>query len=168
MNDTTIQMICTAIITNTKLIQSLIDALPHEVRETVAATVNPTPAPIVVQAPVVVAPVKEVAVAPVVPIQATPAPVVATIPVPVVAEVVAVPVTPVVVAAPAVVSPSSTKKAPFSDQKSMVEYVMRTYTKIGRERGVGIQKHLESIGCLNINLVKPEHYDALFTALEAL
>ena len=165
MNDTTIQMICTAIITNTKLIQSLIDALPHEVRETVAATVNPTPAPVVVQAP---APVVEVAVVPVVPIQATPVLEAVTIPVPVVAEVAAVPVTPVVVAAPAVASPSSTKKAPFSDQKSMVEYVMRTYTKIGRERGVGIQKHLESINCLNINLVKPEHYDGLFTALEAL
>ena len=165
MNDTTIQMICTAIITNTKLIQSLIDALPHEVRETVAATVNPTPAPVVVQAH---APVVEVAVVPVVPIQATPVLEAVTIPVPVVAEVAAVPVTPVAVVAPAVVSPSNVKKAPFSDQKSMVEYVMRTYTKIGRERGVGIQKHLESIGCLNINLVKPEHYDALYTALEAL
>ena len=159
MNDTTIQMICTAIITNTKLIQSLIDALPHEVRETVAATVNPTPAPVVVQAP---APIVEVAVAPVVP---TPEPAPATV----------VSITPaaVEVATPAPVtvapsSPSNLKKAPFSDQKSMVEYVMRTYTKIGRERGVGIQKHLESIGCLNINLVKPEHYDALFTALEAL
>ena len=165
MNDTTIQMICTAIITNTKLIQSLIDALPHEVKQTVAATVNPTPAPVVVQAH---APVVEVAVVPVVPIQATPVLEAVTIPVPVVAEVAAVPVTPVAVVAPAVVSPSNVKKAPFSDQKSMVEYVMRTYTKIGRERGVGIQKHLESIGCLNINLVKPEHYDALYTALEAL
>ena len=164
MNDTTIQMICTAIITNTKLIQSLIDALPHEVKQTVAATVNPTPAPVVVQAPapVVVAPAPKMVQEVVVP---TPEPVPATV----------VSITPPVVevATPAPVtvapsSPSSTKKAPFSDQKSMVEYVMKTYTKIGRERGVGIQKHLESIGCLNINLVKPEHYDALYTALEAL
>ena len=164
MNDTTIQMICTAIITNTKLIQSLIDALPHEVKQTVAATVNPTPTPVVVQAPapVVVAPAPKMVQEVVVPTQE-----------PVPATVVSITPTVVEAATPAPVtvassSPSNVKKAPFSDQKSMVEYVMRTYTKIGRERGVGIQKHLESINCLNINLVKPEHYDALYTALEAL
>lgn len=45
MNDSTIQMIAQAVIANTKVIQSLIDALPHDAKVAVAEIASPTPAP---------------------------------------------------------------------------------------------------------------------------
>ena len=45
MNDSTIQMIAQAVIANTKVIQSLIDALPHDAKVAVAEIASPAPAP---------------------------------------------------------------------------------------------------------------------------
>ena len=45
MNDSTIQMIAQAVIANTKVIQSLIDALPHDAKVAVAEIASPAPVP---------------------------------------------------------------------------------------------------------------------------
>jgi len=137
MNDTTIQMIAQAIIANTKVIQSLIDTLPHDVKVAVAEVAN-VPAQ-VVPAQVVPAPA-----------QVAPAPV--------------MPTPPTFTDAPAPVASG----APFTDGKGLIDYVMGAYKALGQQKGAGIQTVLTNLGYANINAVKPEHYGALFTGIEAL
>lgn len=107
-----------------------------------AATVAPAPiaAPVPAPAPVVAAPVA--APAPVMP----PPPTFSAVPAP----------------APA---PAA---APFTDQKSLITYVMGAYSALGPQKGAQIQNVLTSLGCTNINDVKPEQYAALFAGVEAL
>lgn len=153
MNDTTIQMIAQAVIANTKVIQSLIEALPHDAKTAVAEVVT-------VSAPAPVAP----APAPVV--QAAPAPVAA----PVIVSAVtapAMPAPPAFVAVAPVAAPVSAG-APFSDGKGLIDYVMGAYKALGPQKGAGIQGVLTGLGYQNINDVKPEHYPALFAGIEAL
>lgn len=150
MNDTTIQMIAQAIIANTKVIQSLIEALPHDAKTAVAEVVT-------VSAPAPVAP----APAPVV--KAEPAPVVAA---PVVVAP-AMPAPPTFVAPAPVAAPVATG-APFSDGKGLIDYVMGAYKALGATKGAQIQNVLVSLGYQNINDVKPEHYGQLFAGIEAL
>lgn len=130
MNDTTIQMIAQAIIANTKVIQSLIDTLPHDVKVAVAEVAN-VPAQVV-------------------PAQVVPAPV--------------MPTPPTFTDAPAPVASG----APFTDGKGLIDYVMGAYKALGQQKGAGIQTVLTNLGYANINAVKPEHYGALFTGIEAL
>jgi hypothetical protein len=59
-------------------------------------------------------------------------------------------------------------KAPFTDQKSLIDYVMSSYKTLGVAKGAQIQQVLVSLGHQNINDVKPENYDALFAGVEAL
>ena len=109
---------------------------------------------------------------------AAPAPAVVTItpasPVPAPAQVAPTPVVPAmpappVFAAPAPVAPAaSLPKAPFTDQKSLIDYVMSSYKALGVAKGAQIQQVLVSLGHQNINDVKPENYDALFAGVEAL
>lgn len=111
-----------------------------------------------VSAPAPVAP----APAPVV--QAAPAPVAA----PVAAPVVAAPVMP---APPSFVAPAPApvaSGAPFSDGKGLIDYVMSAYKAMGPQKGAQIQSVLTGMGYQNINDVKPEHYAALHTGIEAL
>lgn len=153
MNDTTIQMIAQAIIANTKVIQSLIDALPHDTKAAVAEVVNPTP----VAAPAPVAPAPTPApVAP--PVVQAPAP----------APVAAAPVMPAppVFTAPAPAPVAS--GAPFTDGKGLVDYVMSAYRAMGPQKGQGIQGILTSMGCANINDVRPDMYGQFHQAVEAL
>lgn len=151
-NNEVILTIAQAILANTKVIQSLVDHLPAEVREKVASVVAPVaavapvipkPAPVVV-APVVVAPV----VAPV-PVAAPVMPAPPSFAAPVVASVV----------------PGT---APFSDPKGLIDFVMNSYKALGTVKGAGIQGVLVSLGYQNINDVNPAHYGALFTGIEAL
>ena len=145
MNDATIQMIAQSIIANTKVIQSLIDALPHDTKAAVAEAVNPTPvaapapAPVVEPAPVVQAP------------QAPQAP--------------AMPAPPVFEAPVAAPAPTG---APFSDSKGLIDYVMAAYKTMGPTKGAGIQNVLTSLNYQNINDIKPGHYGALYAGIEAL
>jgi hypothetical protein len=67
--------------------------------------------------------------------------------------------------APAPVAPAG---APFSDPKGLIDYVMTSYKALGPQKGAQIQTVLTSMGYGNINDVKPEHYGALFTGVEAL
>jgi hypothetical protein len=146
MNDSTIQMIAQAIIANTKVIQSLIDALPHDTKQAVANVV--APAPVVVPAPVVKAP--EPVAAPVVaPAPAMPAP-------PTFA-----PAAPAPVAAPSAA-------APFTDGKGLIDYVMAAYRTMGPQKGAQIQTVLTGLGYANINDIKQSDYAALFAGIEAL
>lgn len=156
MNDSTIQMIAQAIIANTKVIQSLIDALPHETKQAVAEVVAPAP---VVKAP---EPVAALVVAPVVAPLPTPVPVVAPTPAP------AMPAPPTFApAAPAPVAAPSAA-APFTDGKGLIDYVMAAYRTMGPQKGAQIQTVLTGLGYQNINDIKPADYAALFAGVEAL
>ena len=102
-------------------------------------------APVVITAPAPSAPQTFTAPAPVAPVVAMPAP-------------------PSFVA-PAPAAPAG---APFSDPKGLIGYVMDSYKALGPQKGAQIQTVLTSMGYGNINDVKPEHYGALFTGVEAL
>jgi hypothetical protein len=104
------------------------------------APVAPTPAPVVQAAPVA-APVVE-----------APAPVAAA---------------PAMPAPPSFAAPAATG-APFTDGKGLIDYVMGAYKALGPQKGAQIQGVLTGMGYQNINDVKPEHYGALFTGVEAL
>ena len=58
--------------------------------------------------------------------------------------------------------------APFTDGKGLIDYVMSAYKALGPQKGADIQGVLTKLGYQNINDVKPEHYGALFTGVEAL
>jgi hypothetical protein len=113
-----------------------------------AAPVAPAPAP-VVQAPA--------------PVAAVPAPVMPAPPV----------FTPAVMAPalnslPTATATSTTSSAPFADGKGLIDYVMGAYKALGPQKGAQIQGVLTGLGYQNINDVKPEHYGALHTGIEAL
>jgi hypothetical protein len=111
------------------------------------ATVAPAPAPVV---------------------QAAPAPVAAPVAAPAPAPVAAAPAMP---APPTFVAPAPAPAptgAPFSDPKGLIDYVMGAYKALGPQKGAMIQGVLTGLGYQNINDVKPEHYAALHTGVEAL
>jgi pyruvate dehydrogenase E2 component (dihydrolipoamide acetyltransferase) len=102
------------------------------------------------------------------PVAPAPAPVVQAAPAPVAAPVAAAPVMP---APPAFVAPAPApvaSGAPFSDGKGLIDYVMGAYKALGPQKGAMIQNVLTGMGYQNINDVKPEHYAALHTGVEAL
>jgi hypothetical protein len=108
------------------------------------APVAPTPAPVVQAAPIHVSVVD------------TPAPVAAA---------------PAMPAPPSFVAPAPAPAptgAPFSDPKGLIDYVMGAYKALGPQKGAQIQSVLTGLGYQNINDVKPEHYGALHTGVEAL
>jgi hypothetical protein len=159
MNDSTIQMIAQAIIANTKVIQSLIDALPHETKQAVAEVVAPAP---VVKAPE--------------PVVAQPVPLVQSVPVvqpsvtpmnhaPLQTAAVAMPAPPTFATAP---TPVATSSAPFTDGKGLIDYVMAAYRTMGPQKGAQIQTVLTGLGYANINDIKQSDYAALFAGIEAL
>ena len=154
-NNEVILTIAQAILANTKVIQSLVDHLPAEVREKVASVVVPVAA----VAPVIPKPV---------PVVVEPAPVVVA---PVVAApvLVAAPVMPAppVFAAP-VAAPVVSGAAPFDNPKGLIDFVMSSYKALGPVKGAGIQNVLTGLGYQNINDVNPAHYGALFSGIEAL
>ena len=125
----------------TAAIHALVAAMGQ--RPVQAATVAPAPvaAPVPAPAPVVPAPV------------AAPAPVMPP---------------PPTFSAPPVAAPAAPAAAPFTDQKSLITYVMGAYSALGPQKGAQIQTVLTSLGCTNINDVKPEQYAALFAGVEAL
>lgn len=168
MNEQIVLTIAQAILKNTEVLQSLVDALPHETKVVVAEKVTAgKPA---------TTSVKEAASTPfqkpkpsttvtdtVTSLEATsapaseaPEPAPAPQPAPVVEE----------PAAPAP-QPAATK-APFKDQQGLVQYVMDAYKKIGPSKGAAIQGVLTSLGHGNINDVPPKDYDALYAGVEAL
>jgi pyruvate dehydrogenase E2 component (dihydrolipoamide acetyltransferase) len=110
------------------------------------APVAPAPAPVVQAAPVAAAPAPVAVPAPVAAAPAMPAP-------PSFAAPVAAPVA---------------TGAPFSDPKGLIDYVMGAYKALGPQKGALIQGVLTGLGYQNINDVKPEHYAALHTGVEAL
>ena len=78
---------------------------------------------------------------------------------------------PAMPAPPAFVAPEpapASSGAPFSDAKGLIDYVMGAYKALGPQKGAQIQGVLTGLGYQNINDVKPEHYGALFSGVEAL
>ena len=67
--------------------------------------------------------------------------------------------------APVAAAPSG---VPFADGKGLIDYVMGAYKALGPQKGAQIQGVLTGLGYQNINDVKPEHYAALHTGIEAL
>jgi hypothetical protein len=152
MNDSTIALIAQAVLANTEVLQSLVDHLPHEAKEAIAAAVQvetPKPAPTPV-APVVVPP------APVAPAPVAVSP----------SSSPAMPAPPVF--APAPVAAPAPIGVPFTDGKGLIDYVMGVYKKIGAARGQEIQNVLTAMGTPNINDVRPDQYAALFAGIEAI
>lgn len=96
-----------------------------------------------------------------------PAPVVEA-PAPVAAPVAA----PVMPAAPTFEPPApaapAASKAPFTDGKGLITYVMDVYKQLGAEKGAGIQGVLTEMGLTNVNDVRPTEYDTFFAKVEAL
>jgi hypothetical protein len=70
--------------------------------------------------------------------------------------------------APAPVAAPAATGAPFSDPKGLIDFVMASYKALGPQKGAMIQGVLVGLGYQNINDVKPEHYGALFSGVEAL
>jgi hypothetical protein len=107
-------------------------------------------------------------IAPAAPVAPAPAPVVKAVPVvapALVAVAPAMPVPPVFVAPVAAPAPAPSM---FTDPKGLIDYVMGAYKALGPQKGASIQGVLVGLGYQNINDVKPEHYDALFSGIEAL
>ena len=107
-------------------------------------------------------------IAPAAPVAPAPAPVVKAVPVVAptpVAVAPAMPVPPVFVAPVAAPAPAPSM---FTDPKGLIDYVMGAYKALGPQKGASIQGVLVGLGYQNINDVKPEHYDALFSGIEAL
>ena len=109
------------------------------------------------------------------PVAPTPAPVVQAAPAPVTVTVVDTPApvaaAPTMPAPPTFVAPAPAPAptgAPFSDPKGLIDYVMGAYKALGPQKGAMIQGVLTGLGYQNINDVKPEHYAALHTGVEAL
>ena len=118
-------------------------------------------------------------VAPAAPVAQAPAPVAAPVtvtvttpePGPVGSSVPVAAPAPVMPAAPTFVAPAAAPAAsgaPFTDPKGLIDYVMGAYKALGAAKGAQIQNVLVGLGYQNINDVKPEHYGALFTGVEAL
>ena len=57
---------------------------------------------------------------------------------------------------------------PFSDGKTLIQYIMTVYAELGQEKGAKIQDVLNTVGYENINDVAPEHYSAFFAGVENL
>lgn len=105
--------------------------------------------------------------------QVAPTPVVAPPPVLNAVPVISVPtpVTPAAVMPPPPVFAAPVApvvNVPFSDGKGLIDYVMKSYSEMGTEKGAGIGNVLNQLGYKNINDVKPEHYAALFAGIEGL
>ena len=134
-------------------LEAKIEALTQAVQALTAKleSTNVAPAPAVAQAP---APVVE------------PAPVATPVVEP--APVVAAPQMPAPPAFVASVAAPAASGAPFSDPKGLIDYVMGAYKALGPQKGAQIQGVLTGLGYQNINDVKPEHYGALFSGVEAL
>lgn len=141
--ETKIDALTVAIVALTEVMKNASVSLP-------AAPFAPAP----VAAPVVPTPIAQVEVQ--VPV-AVAAPVAAPV----------MPAPPSFIAPVAPVAPAA-PVAPFSDAKGMIAYVMAAYTDLGGTKGAQIQTILGSLGYQNINDVKPEHYAALFQAVENL
>ena len=81
------------------------------------------------------------------------------------------PVAPVMPAAPTfepVVEAPAGAKAPFTDGKGLIDYVMTAYKEMGAEKGAKIQGVLTEMGLQNVNELRPTEYDAFYTKVEAL
>lgn len=93
-------------------------------------------------------------------------------PAPVAAPVAAPIAAPVMPAAPTFEPPAPTapaaSKAPFTDGKGLITYVMDVYKQLGAEKGAGIQGVLTEMGLTNVNDVRPTEYDTFFAKVEAL
>lgn len=138
LNDQTIQMIAQAIIANTKVLQTLVEALP---REAVAKVEE-----------------KVASVAPAAPVAPAPAPAPVAMPTPPTFEAPAP--TPAPVAAPTAV--------PFKDNQELTQYVLNVYRELGPQKGMQIQKVLDSMGIKNINDTRPDQYAQFYAGVEQI
>jgi hypothetical protein len=68
---------------------------------------------------------------------------------------------------PAVPFPEAVPECPITDAASLRQYVVSAFTSLG-ERGGAIQGIITSLGCTGLNDITPDHYRALFAAIEKL
>ena len=65
-------------------------------------------------------------------------------------------------------APSLVSVVPFTDTKSMIQYVTEAYKAMGTERGAKIQDVILSLGVHHLNEIMPDQYGALYAGVEAL
>lgn len=79
---------------------------------------------------------------------------------------------PVVVGSVSGVAQFTHGKAPFSDAKGLMDYLMKSYTELNTKKGAEyaakIQDVMKTLGAGAVNEVTPDKYDALFAGVEAL
>lgn len=59
-------------------------------------------------------------------------------------------------------------KAPFSDAKGLMAYMMAAWETLGPVKGLEVQAVMAKLGHKNVSDIKAEDYDALFAGVEAL
>ena len=158
MNEQTIQTIAEAILQNTRAILMLVEALPHEHRQQVA---------VAVQAPQQAQAMQQIA-QPVPAPAPQPAPAPAPAPAPQPAQVVQMPAPPMFQTVQPTAAPAPAQAAPFTTPQQMMQYVMDAYKQMGPQKGSQIQGVMTNLGYSNINDIKPEHYNALYNAIEEM
>lgn len=100
------------------------------------------------------------------PVQAVSAPVAAPVQAPITPVTTPVATVATPVAAPQQ-TPAPTPTAPIAPF-NLAHFVVESYKALGPVKGAGIQQILQSVGAKNINDVKPEHYETVKNAVNAL
>jgi hypothetical protein len=79
------------------------------------------------------------------------------------------PAPPFMVAAPVVAKNAPTElKAPFSDAKGLMAYMMAAWEALGPVKGLEVQAVMAKLGHKNVSDIATGDYDALFAGVEAL
>ena len=141
-------------------IESDLSSIAQSLKTIADAMIQRTAVSYEVKAP---APIAAAVAAPVAALVATPAVTISAVaaPAPVAAP----------VAAPAMFAPAAMPAAVtgvYADHAAMLAAVMASYKTLGPIKGAKIQDILTSVGVVNINEVKPEHYAAIQAGLAAL
>jgi hypothetical protein len=178
LNEQVILTIAEAVLANTRILQSLVDALPREAQAEVHKQVVKSkpvkevaqPAPAVVEpAPVVEAPAPVAAPAPVMPAvvqavaaNASPSPAPApAMPAPPVFDAVPAP-------APAPAAPTGLLKSPFKNKQDVNQYVLDRFREMGYEKGARINDIMKKMNHTNVNYIPESDYDMFYTEVEKL
>ena len=57
---------------------------------------------------------------------------------------------------------------PFTNNQELTQYVLNVYRDLGPQKGMQIQKVLDSLGIKNINDTRPDQYAAFHAGVEKI
>ena len=72
------------------------------------------------------------------------------------------------VPAPAPAPVAAPTAAPFKDNQELTQYVLNVYRELGPQKGMQIQKVLDSMGIKNINDTRPDQYAQFYAGVEQI